>query len=307
MEFIKDLQIYRGITVKELIQQYESLGFQGSELFKGAKIIRNMISENAKIFLTFTSNMTTSGLRGLFAKWISTGKIHAVVTTAGSIEEDIMKSIGEKFLLTRFSSDDHELHEKGMNRVGNIIIKNDSYMRFEGFIQPILTEIVKNKKRISGSELLKILGSKLKDENSILYQAYLQNVPIFVPGITDGAIGFQLYLAKQKEPDFVIDPIEDFERIMLSITQDDKKGIIALGGGISKHYAILSSLISGGMDYAVYITTSKETSGSASGATTNEGKSWGKIKDDSDSVTIIGDATIIFPLISAYVFDTLNL
>ncbi|MEM1988877.1 MAG: deoxyhypusine synthase [Candidatus Woesearchaeota archaeon] len=305
MEFVKDLTIEKNIKVSDLVKKLEGIGFQASEVFKAAKIINTMINENVKIFLTFTSNLTTSGLRSLFAQWISTGKIHAVVTTAGTVEEDIMKALGEKFYLGKFKEDDIKLHEQGLNRIGNLMISNDSYMKFEGFITPILDEIAKSNKRITVSELLWLIGEKINDENSILRQCYLKKVPIFVPGITDGAIGFHLYLTQQKNHDFVIDVVKDFANIMFSITEDDKKGIIALGGGISKHHAILAAMISGGMDYAVYITTSKETSGSASGATTSEAKSWGKIKDDSDSVTVIGDATIIFPLISAFVFDNL--
>ncbi|MBT7929964.1 deoxyhypusine synthase, partial [Candidatus Peregrinibacteria bacterium] len=77
---------------------------------------------------------------------------------------------------------------------------------------------------------------------------------------------------------------------------DDKKGVIALGGSISKHHAILCTLLNGGAEYAVYMTTAHKTSGSMSGATTNEAKSWGKVKDDSDIATVNGDVTIMFPL-----------
>jgi len=51
-----------------------------------------------------------------------------------------------------------------------------------------------------------------------------------------------------------------------------------LGGGVSKHHALLASLLNGGLDYAVYITTSHQESGSMNSATTNEAKSWGKSK-----------------------------
>ncbi len=306
MEFVKDLRWKKGMKVKDLFEQFEQNGFQSIELFKAGKIILKMINEHAKIFLTFTSNLATSGLRGLFAQWIEFGYVHAVVTTTGAIEEDIMKAIGERFLISRFDADDIELHEKGHNRIGNLVITNDSYMKFEAFITPILNEIAKEQKRITVSELIWKIGERLNDENSFIYQATKKHVPIFVPGITDGSFGFHLYLTQQKYHDFVVDVVKDFGNIMFSISQDDKKGIIALGGGISKHHAILASLISGGMDYAVYITTSRQYSGSMSGATTSEAKSWGKIKDDSDSVTVNGDASILFPLLTAYVFDSLN-
>ena len=78
--------------------------------------------------------------------------------------------------------------------------------------------------------------------------------------------------------------------------KDEKKGIIALGGSISKHHALLTTLLNGGANYAAYMTTAHKTSGSMSGATTEEAKSWGKIKDDSDAATVVGDVSITFPL-----------
>jgi len=306
MEYVKDMTWKEGTTVSELLKSMNSVGFQSIELYKAGEIIYKMRKEKAKTYLTFTSNLGTSGLRGFFAQLIKLGTVDVVVTTAGAIEEDIMKSIGEKFLITRFNADDIELHEKGHNRVGNLIITNDSYQRLEGFLVPLLKEIAKEKSKISVSDLLYEIGLKLNDENSFLYQASKNNVPVFCPALTDGSIGFQLYFAKQKVPEFNIDMIEDFKKIMFLTTQDDKKGVIALGGGVSKHFAILSTIINGGMDYAVYITTARATSGSMSGATTSEAKSWGKVKDDADSVTVNGDATILFPLVMFSVLDRLK-
>ena len=78
-----------------------------------------------------------------------------------------------------------------------------------------------------------------------------------------------------------------------------------MGGGISKHHTIISTLMSGGFDYAVYVNSSSPYRGSLSSATTEEAKSWGKIKKDAKSVTVHGDAAIIFPLIIASVDQVL--
>ena len=169
-------------------------------------------------------------------------------------------------------------------------------MNFEDYINPILKKIYKKKKRWAVSELFKEIGLMLDDKNSILYQAAKNNIPIFCPAITDGAFGFHLYLFQQSHPDFIVDVVKDFGNILLSTNQDEKKGVIALGGSISKHHAILCTLLNGGAEYAVYMTTAHKTSGSMSGATTNEAKSWGKVKDDSDIATVIGDVTFTFPL-----------
>ncbi|MGY0288005.1 MAG: deoxyhypusine synthase family protein [Candidatus Methanodesulfokora washburnensis] len=306
MEYVRDLLWRPGLTVKELVEQFSTTGFQSIELYKAAEIMVKMKREGAKVILSFTSNMGTSGLRGLFAQLIRVKMVDVVVTTVGAIEEDIMKAIGEKFYIHRFDTDDIKLHEDGMNRVGNLLISNDSYVRFENYITHVLDEIFRKSPRISVSSLLREIGIRLDDRNSFLYQAALRGVPVLCPAITDGAMGFHLYMARQRNPDAQIDIIEDFSTLLFSLSQEDKKGLIALGGGVSKHHAMLATLLSGGADYAVYITTSHASSGSMSGATTSEAKSWGKIKDDSDSVTVIGDATILFPIAVCYALDVLS-
>ena len=296
MGYVKDFKWEKGIKVDDFVSSLGNVGFQSIELAKAAEVIVKMKKNSAKVFLTFTSNMVTSGLRGFFAQVVSLGMADVIVTTAGGLEEDIMKAHGEKFPIGSFNPDDTELHEQGINRVGNLFITTESYMKFEDLMMPMLDKLYLKKKRWAISDLLREIGLMLNDENSILYQCAKKKVPIFCPAITDGAIGFHLYLFQQKHPDFIVDPVMDFGNILLSTSQDEKKGVICLGGSISKHHAILCTLLNGGAEYAVFMTTSHKTSGSMSGATTSEAKSWGKVKDESDVATVNGDVTITFPL-----------
>ncbi len=296
MVYVNDFKWEKGMTVKELVSLYNKIGFQSVELAKASDVIVKMKKNNAKIFMTFTSNMVTSGLRGFFAQLINLKIANIIVTTVGSVEEDIMKAIGERFPIGNFDADDVELHEQGVNRVGNLYITTETYMNFEDWILPVLDKLYTKQKRWTVSEMLKEIGLTLKDENSILYQAAKNNVPIFCPAITDGSFGFHLYLFQQKHKDFIVDVVQDFGNILLSTNHDEKKAVIALGGSVSKHHAILSTLLNGGAEYAVFMTTAHKSSGSLSGATTSEAKSWGKVKDESDVATVIGDVTIMFPL-----------
>ncbi|MAF35677.1 deoxyhypusine synthase [archaeon] len=306
MASIKDFTWHKGITAKDLVGSFGNVGLQSSELHKAAETIIRMKKASAKIYLTFTSNLVTSGLRGFFAQLIRLGLVDAIVTTVGGLEEDVMKAKGEQFDLGTFESNDYALYEKGINRVGNIQIKNESYAKFEECIIPILEKSYIKKKRWAPCDLLASIGGMLTDKDSILYQASKHNIPVFCPAITDGAFGFHLFMLQQKYPDFVVDVVQDFKRLLLMSSQDELKGLIALGGGVSKHFAILGCLLNGGLNYAVYMTTARHTSGSLSGATTNEAKSWGKIKDDADAVTVIGDVSITFPLVMAHVLETLT-
>ncbi len=306
MKKVKDFFWHENMAVEELVDSFDSLGFQAIELSEAAKVILKMKKANAKIFLTFTSNMVTSGLRGFFAQLCKLKIPNILVTTSGAIEEDIIKSLGGNFEVSNFNADDNALHERGENRVGNLIIHTSEYMKFEDSMAQFLNKIYEKKKRISSSELISELGLMLKDENSILYQAAKNNIPIYCPGIADSSLGFQLYMFQQKHQDFIVDTIKDMERITVDLSFDEKKGLISLGGSTSKHYAVFAALLSGGFDYAVYMTTSHASSGSMSGATTQEAKSWGKIKDDGQAATVIGDVSINFPLVMCSVLDKMK-
>ncbi|MBN1792954.1 deoxyhypusine synthase family protein [Candidatus Woesearchaeota archaeon] len=310
MHYIKDFKWKEGMSVSEFVEDLGQVGFQSIELSKAAGAVVRMKKAGAKIFLSFTSNMVTSGLRGFFAQVIRLGMADIVVTTVGGIEEDIMKASGERFRIGSFQADDVELHEKGINRVGNIFVSNESYMKFEDLINPMLMKLYEKKKRWAPSEMFREIGLILEGnegcEDSILCQATKKGVPIFCPAITDGSFGFHLYLFQQKHPDFVVDVVQDFKNILFTTTPDEAKGVIALGGSISKHHAILATLLNGGAEYAVYLTTASQASGSMSGATTREAKSWGKIKDDADASTVIGDVSVMFPLVMIKAMETLK-
>ncbi len=199
--------------------------------------------------------------------------------------------------------------------MGNLLIHTSGYMKFEDKMKEYLEKIYAKKKsqrddpngpRICVSELLYEIGLMINDENSLLFQAATNNIPIYCPGIADSSFGFQLYMFQQKHRDFIVDTIKDMERITTDLSFDEKKGLISLGGSISKHYAVFSALLSGGFDYAVYMTTSHASSGSISGATTQEAKSWGKIKDDGEAATVNGDVCITFPLMMSKVLDEMK-
>ena len=190
------------------------------------------------------------------------------------------------------------------------MINTESYMKFEDIMNRFLSKIYEKKKRISSSELLKEIGLMLEElegkENSILYQAAKNNIPIYCPGIVDSSFGFHLFMFQQKHEDFIVDSIQDMNRIIIDLNFDEKKGLISLGGSISKHYAVFAALLSGGFDYAVYMTTSHSNSGSMSGATTEEAKSWGKLKDSAEAAMVIGDVSITFPLMMSSAMDKMK-
>ena len=299
MKEIKDIKLSKNMTVKELTKQLADSGFQAQNVGKAIDIIKEMIKNDAAVFLSFTSNMAASGLRGIIISMIKSGKIKAIVTSSGSIDEDIIRA-KLPYLQGSFEADDAKLGKEGINRMGNIFVPNDRYEYLEQWTSKVLEGIYKERKSFTPSELLEKIGKKIEGA-SFIKAAAESNVPIYCPGITDGAFGMQLAFFKKKHNDFEIDVLSDFNNIINQTMQYNKTAGIILGGGISKHHAIISSLMNNGFDYAVYVNSNSPYRGSLSSATTEEAKSWGKVKENAKSITIHGDAAVVFPLIAASV------
>ncbi len=296
MEEIKDIEL-NGKNATELVNGMKATGFQATHLAEAVELIEQMKKEKATIFLGFTANLMASRLRGIVKELCEKKFIDTIVTTAGSIDHDIIKSF-MPYKLGTFMANDVELHQKGINRIGNIFVETKGFELLEKKMQKWLAEIYSKEKTISPSQLAKFIGEKLPKE-SFLHWCSTNNIPIFCPGITDGAIGLQMHFFKQENPDFVMDVTKDMKELADIVLTADKTGAIILGGGISKHHIIGANIIRDGLDYAVYISTAAEFDGSLSGAQTREAKSWGKLKEKGNSVQVNCDATIAVPLIAA--------
>lgn len=289
MDDIKD------IDTRDLFSDLEHVGFQSTNLGRAVELIKKMKKERAKIFLTFTANMVASGLRGIFTDMCKNKFVDAIITTGGSLDHDLIRS-EKPYLLGDFNLDDRELHEKGINRIGNILVPNDRYEFLEKWMKPVFEKLYSKKKIVSPSEVAKAIGEML-DESSFLYWCARNKIPVYSPGITDSAIGLQTYFFKQKNKDFGIDVTADMNELASLVLNSDKTGGIILGGGISKHHAIGVNILRGGLDYAVYVTTASEWDGSLSGAKTKEAISWGKLKENANHITVNSDATIVLPIL----------
>lgn len=294
-----------GVDWKKIIANYSSIGFQATQLSKAIDIIKKMRKEKAFIYLGYTSNLVSSGLRDMFRFLAKHNQVNLIVTTAGGVEEDIIKCLGD-FKIGDFNAQGKELREKGINRIGNVFVPNSRYCRFEEFILPILEELAQEQEKtgkiITPSQLIWKLGEKINNEESIYYWCFKNKIPVFCPAITDGSLGDMIYFFKFKHPEFKIDVSDDIVGMNNSSVGKKKTGIIILGSGIIKHHICNANMFRNGADYAVYINTEQEYNGSDSGAKPDEAVSWGKIAENAESVKVYCDATLVFPLIMAECF-----
>ncbi|KAL5054918.1 hypothetical protein RYX36_035600 [Vicia faba] len=264
-------------------------------------------SVDCKVFLGFTSNLISSGVRDVVRYLCQHHMVHVVVTTTGGIEEDLIKCLAPTYK-GDFSLPGAYLRSKGLNRIGNLLVPNDNYCKFEDWIIPIFDEMLKeqNNENVlwTPSKLIARLGKEINNESSYLYWAYKNNIPVYCPGLTDGSLGDMLYFHSFHNPGLIVDIVQDIRGMNGEAVHANprKTGMIVLGGGLPKHHICNANMMRNGADYAVFINTAQEFDGSDSGARPDEAVSWGKIRGSAKTVKVHCDATIAFPLLVAETF-----
>ncbi len=248
------------------------------------------------VFLGYTSNLISSGLRETIRYLVQHKHVSAIVTTAGGVEEDLIKCLGDTYL-GAFSTPGAGLRAQGMNRIGNLIVPNSNYCAFEDWVIPILDQMLEEQQASKTSEdplhwtpskVIHRLGKEINNEASVYYWAYKNGIPVFCPALTDGSLGDMLYFHtfKASPLHLRIDIVEDIRKINMIAVHAKRAGMIILGGGLIKHHIANACLMRNGAESAVYINTAQEFDGSDAGARPDEAVSWGKIKEDGDSVKV---------------------
>ncbi|KAH0602341.1 uncharacterized protein H6S33_009792 [Morchella sextelata] len=305
----------RHVTISDLITGMETIGFQGSNLARACKVVDTMrtyrspeTGKGATIFLGYTSNLISSGLRETLRYLVEHKHVSAIVTTAGGVEEDFIKCLASTYM-GAFNLDGATLRKKGLNRIGNLIVPNNNYCLFEDWVVPVLDSMLEEQEADpeciwTPSKMIARLGKEINDERSVYYWAWKNDIPVFCPALTDGSLGDMLYFHtyKSSPKQLKCDIVGDIRKINSLSVRAEKVGAMILGGGIVKHHIANACLMRNGAEYAVFINTASEFDGSDAGARPDEAVSWGKIKMDGEAVKVYAEATIAFPMIVAATF-----
>ncbi|MBW2978300.1 deoxyhypusine synthase family protein [Candidatus Woesearchaeota archaeon] len=304
---IKGYDFEKGVDFNELVQSLSTSGIQAANLGSAISIVNIMIRENVPVFLSFTANMISSGMRDIIAYLAKNNKISVLCTSGGGIEEDAIKS-HLPFRVGDFNAKGEPLLDAGVGRIGNIFTTYEHYAYFEFFIREVFEELLKDGKPITPSRICwmmgKLIGEKKEynEKNSYLYWAYKNNIPVYSPGIIDGAIGDIAYYFRKIHPEFIIDPVADHVKLVDYVLNCEKTAGIILGGGISKHYMLNAQIFREGFDYSIYISTAAEHDASDSGGNQEEAITWAKIKPNAPRVKVHCEASIAFPILVAATF-----
>jgi deoxyhypusine synthase len=305
---VEDYRFSRGMSVDNLVLQMErAWGFTAGKLAQGVNVLQRMIEERrCTKFLSFTGNIVATGARGALKELVKRKLVDVIVTACGSLDHDIARS-WRQYCRGSFVMDDVRLYAKGVNRLGNVLVPNESYGDIiEDKMQTLLQTLWKEgMKQISPSQLCREIGRRICNQDSILYWAAKNKVPVYVPGITDGAVGYQIWLFSQ-DHNLELNLLYDSQELNDIVFNTRKTGALLIGGGISKHHTLWWNQFNGGLDYAVYISTAVEWDGSLSGARPREAVSWGKISEKADKTMIEGDASLILPIMVSALVDRLD-
>jgi deoxyhypusine synthase len=297
MKKVKDFDIEKSRDLREILGQMEELGgFQGNKVAEAVNILERMIKDKKSLnFLSFPACLVATGIRGVFKEMVKRKWFDLIITTCGTLDHDLARAWGD-YYQGSFQLNDEDVKKKGFSRLGNVLVPDKVYaQQVEKNVQRFLNEIYKEKKELSTYELVWEFGERLDSKDSIIYWASHNRIPVIVPGITDGMIGYQLWMFSQ-DKDFRIDVLKDEQLLNDRVWEAEKTGALIVGGGISKHHTIWWNQFKGGLDYAVYLTTAIEEDGSLSGARPREAVSWGQIKEKAEKIFVFGEASSILPL-----------
>ncbi len=305
---MKQIELVRGMSVGDLVGKMGACGVLGAgKIGKAAQLAAEMFADpEYTVFLTIAGPLVPAGLRSVIADLIDGEYVNVVVTTGANMVHDMVEALGYRHLQGTLMAEDKKLKAENIGRIADIYVEQEVFQHLEKWIYRMLENIPEEKRRrISVSELLKEIGKKIEDTRSILAVAARKNVPIVCPAFADCIAGFHLWVFGQDKT-LQIDSLLDTSTIMEKVFEAKKTGIIILGGGFPKHFALFANTFREGVDCAIQITMDRPEPGGLSGAPLEEAISWSKVKPQGKAVNVICDATIAFPLIVAAAMENIH-
>lgn len=293
------------MTVGELVSAMGEAGaYNGGALSRAAGIYEAMLREkNTTKFFGLAGAMVPAGMGGIVSDLMKGGHIDVLVSTGANLTHDIIEAIGCRHFHGTAFCDDIELRHDEINRIYDVYLPNEAFEHFEEFMQNVFSELEPDS-TISISDLLNHIGTRMK--KGILHTAATKKIPVYCPAVQDSMIGLQYWLFSQTN-NVTVDAFADMPALMDRCFHAQKAGALLVGGGVPKNFILQSMLMTpNGFDYAVQLTGDRPDLGGLSGATLDEARSWGKITEEAQAVTVYGDATITLPLLVAAVLERMH-
>jgi len=197
---VEDVRIDDAPSLDTLVRRLEAGGgFSAKGVAEGVDLLARILADrDMTTFLSFPADIVATGTRGVLATLVREGYVDAIITTCGTLDHDLARAF-RPYYHGAWNLDDAALHRRHLYRLGNLVIPEANYGTIiEQKMRPILDRLWKGGTRaLSTVDLSAAIGAAIPSKaggSSILRAAYDRKVPVFVPGITDGAVGSQVWL-----------------------------------------------------------------------------------------------------------------
>ena len=314
---IPHIKLDPNMTIEDLVNVFASSGFNGRSLGEAAKLYAKMIKEDATICLTVAGAMTPVGFGGIIKTLIERGFVDWIVTTGANVYHEDHFAWGLPVKQGSAVVDDMKLFEKEIVRIRDVYIKFYETLEAEDQIIQKMFEGKFQDESFTTAEFCNLMGKISKEkakhpEKSFITTAYEYDVPVYISTLKDSSLAMNLAVHRLRGKIYNLDFVREIIEQAAILYSSKKSGIVELGGGVPKNTAqqtgpMLDQILrrsDGGQDYIIQITDARPDTGGLSGATLQEGKSWGKVQDAHHGmVTVYADATIAFPILALYVLS----
>jgi deoxyhypusine synthase len=292
--------------------------FTARDLSRAADITARMLRDHdCGVILCLAGSLISAGLKKVFVDMVRHNMVDAIVSTGANIvDQDFFEALGYRHYVgeerLRSGMFDAELRELRIDRIYDTLIDEDELRVCDDVMKQICDDLppgpMSSREFIVGmGEYLDRTGCKAPD--SLVYECFRREVPIFCPAFSDCSAGFGLVAHRHERgssPAVAIDSGKDFHELTLCKLHNPVTGLFMVGGGVPKNFAqdiVVAADILGHdaamHKYAVQVTVADSRDGALSGSTLKEASSWGKV-DLAYEQMVFSEATLAVPLLAGY-------
>jgi deoxyhypusine synthase len=318
---IEHIDVTKNPGIVPLVDAMQHMAYSSRDLHRAADIYDRMLRDKeCGVILTLAGSLISAGLKKVFVDMIRNNMVDAIVSTGANIvDQDFFEALGFKHYVAaeelKTGLFDGDLREHAIDRIYDTLISEDDLRVCDEVTGKIFADL--EPKAYSSRELLREFGAYLeknggpKCADSIIYEAYKRDIPIFCPAFSDCSAGFGLVAiqaASNGGPVLSWDGGKDFYELTQLKIKNKDTGLLMIGGGVPKNFTqdiVVAAEVLGHdapmHKYAIQVTVADVRDGALSSSTLKEASSWGKV-DTVFEQMVFSEATLAVPLIVGYAY-----
>ena len=314
---IPHIHITPDMTITDLVEVYAASGYNGRSLGQAAKLYLEMVEKGATICLTVSGALAPVGFGGIIQSLIERGFVDWMITTGANVYHEDHFAWGLPVKQGTHAADDSVLFQNEIVRIRDVYIRFYETLEAQDQVIQKYFDGAMDSRPFTTAEFCNYLGRMSLEnaehpERSFVTSAYKHGVPVYVSALKDSSLALNLAVHRLRGRTYSLDIVREIIEQAAIVYNSESSGIVELGGGVPKNAAqqtgpLLDQILrrnDGGQDYIIQVTDARPDTGGLSGATLQEGKSWGKIQDAHRGMaTVYADATIAFPILALYVMS----